>query len=115
VIIQKYIEIKEEFRGIVLGGKCLGLVKKIPSDNKIARNAAQGARFISTSDIEISAFIEANANKNGLVGVDVARDTFGKIYYIESNRSPQWKYFEKATGINVTRALIKYAYLRASI
>ena len=114
VIIQKYIEIEEEFRGIVLGGRCLGLAKKIPSDGRIARNAAQGGKFTGASDREISMFVEENASNKGLVGVDVARDKHGRIHYIESNRSPQWKNFEEATGINIARILIEYAYQLAS-
>ncbi len=114
LIIQKYIEIDEEFRGIVLGGRCMGLVKKIPAAGTIARNAAQGGQFISATDREISIFIEKNASQKGLVGMDVARDKHGKIHYIESNRSPQWKNFEKATGMNIARAVIEYAYRSAS-
>ena len=112
LIIQQYIRIEEEFRGIVLGGKCLGIVKKIGVEGKIARNAAQGGKFMVACDTEIIEFIEKYASRKGLVGLDVARDVAGNIYYIESNRSPQWKNFEETTGINVAKALIAYAYNR---
>ena len=113
LIIQKYIEIKDEYRGIVLQGKCLGLVKKIAAPGKVAHNAAQGGTFINVIDKEIEKFIEENASKKGLVGVDVARDVENKIHYIESNRSPQWKSFEEATNLNVAGKLIEFAYQRA--
>lgn len=109
LIIQQYIEIEDEFRGIVLGGKCLGLVKKIAAEGKIARNASQGGTFFKTEDETIVRFIEVNASKKGLIGIDVARDITGKLHYIESNRSPQWKSFEAATGVNVARILVEYA------
>ncbi|MFO7657681.1 MAG: hypothetical protein R6W78_11485 [Bacteroidales bacterium] len=109
LVLQKYIEIADEYRGMVLGGRCLGLVKKIAAEGKVARNAMQGGTFLSANDADTEAFIEKHANKKGLVGVDVVRDKNGIFHYIESNRSPQWKFFQAATGINVAGKLLEYA------
>jgi len=112
LIIQQFIEISDEYRGIVLGGKCLGIVRKIAAEGKIVRNAAQGGKFVLADDPDIVHFIEKCASKKGLVGLDVARDINGRMYYIESNRSPQWNHFEEVTGINVARALVEFAFQR---
>lgn len=101
LLLQKYISIDKEYRVIVLDGSVLGLVEKEPAPDFIARNAAKGSHFIQAESTEVADFALNKCSKKGLVGVDVILDTSGKFWLVESNRSPQWQYFEKATGINV--------------
>jgi RimK family alpha-L-glutamate ligase len=112
LFIQEYINVKDEFRAIIIGGKLIGLVKKMDIKGKISRNAAQGGVFIKTKDNEAVRFILKNINTRGIIGVDAVRNNQGRLFILESNRSPQWKSFEKATNINVAEKIIEFAYSR---
>jgi glutathione synthase/RimK-type ligase-like ATP-grasp enzyme len=114
LLFQEYIDVKDEFRVIIIGGNFIGMVKKLDIAGKISRNAAQGSKFIRVYDEGIVMFILKNINTRGIIGVDVVRDNSGRILILESNRSPQWMAFEKATGINVALKIIEFAYQRAS-
>jgi RimK family alpha-L-glutamate ligase len=114
LLFQKYINVKDEFRAFIIGGKLIGLVKKLDINGKISRNAAQGGVFIKVKDNEVVRFILKNVNTRGIVGVDAVRDHHDKLFILESNRSPQWKSFEKATNINVAERIIEYACKRVS-
>lgn len=114
LLFQKYIPVKDEFRAFIIGGKLIGLVKKLDISGKISRNAAQGGVFIKTKDDEVAGFILKNVNTKGIVGVDAVRDEYGKLFILESNRSPQWRGFEKATNINVAAKIIEFAYSRVT-
>jgi RimK family alpha-L-glutamate ligase len=114
LLFQEYIDVKQEFRVIIIGDKFIGMVKKLDIAGKISRNAAQGGKFIKAFDKEVVIFILKNINTTGIIGVDVVRDRHGRILILESNRSPQWMTFEKATGINVASRIIEFAYQKAS-
>lgn len=114
LLFQKYLHVKDEFRAFIIGGKLIGLVKKLDIKGKITRNAAQGGVFIKTKDNEIARFILKNVNTRGIVGVDAVRDEQGKLFILESNRSPQWRSLEQATNINVAERIIEFAYERIS-
>ena len=114
LLFQEYIDVKDEFRVIIIGGKFIGMVKKPDIEGKITRNAAQGGEFIKAYDEEVVLFILKNTNTRGIIGVDAVRDKQGKIFILESNRSPQWRSFEKTTNINVAAKIIEFAYQRAT-
>ena len=113
VLLQRYVEVKDEYRVILIEGVCLGLCKKIKNKDAIAANAAQGGIFVKDENSEILDFTVKHASKRGILGIDIIRDHSGRLYFLESNRSPQWKEFQKASGINVAKAIIEYAYDRA--
>lgn len=112
LILQAYIEVEKEYRVMILDGKCLGLVEKLAATGQIVRNAAQGGKFIATDDEEVVAFALQHTSRKGMLGADVIRDVAGKFYLLESNRAPQWLFFERATGINVARCVIERAWQR---
>ncbi len=112
LFFQEYINVKDEFRAVIIGGKLIGIVKKMDIKGKISRNAAQGSVFIKTKDNDAVRFILKNVSPRGIIGVDAVRDNQGKLFILESNRSPQWKSFEKATNINVAEKIIEFAYDR---
>jgi glutathione synthase/RimK-type ligase-like ATP-grasp enzyme len=109
LMAQQYIsDIVDEFRVVVVGGKGLGVVRKIGSG--IAKNSAQGAQFEAVQDEEIVAFAE-KASKFGtadVYGTDVVRTKTGQLYLIENNRSPNFMAFNAATGIAVEDAIIDF-------
>ncbi len=112
LFFQEYINVKDEFRAVIIGGKLIGIVKKMNIKGKISRNAAQGGVFIKIKDNDAVRFILKNVSPRGIIGVDAVRDNQGKLFILESNRSPQWKSFEKATNINVAEKIIEFAYDR---
>ena len=113
VLLQEYVEVKDEYRVILIEGVCLGLCKKIKKSDTIAANAALGSVFVKDDDREILDFTVKHASKKGILGIDIIRDHSGRLYFLESNRSPQWKEFQKASGINVAKAIVEYAFDRA--
>ena len=114
LLFQQYIHVKDEFRAFIIEGKLIGLVKKLDIKGKISRNAAQGGVFIKAKDNEAARFILKNVNTRGIVGVDAVRDKQGRLFILESNRSPQLRTLEKATNINVAERIIEFAYSRIS-
>lgn len=112
LLLQQYINIKNEYRVIIIDGHCIGMVEKVAEEGQIARNAALGSMFIACNDAEISEFCRQHTSKKGIIGADVARSADGKLYLLESNRAPQWQAFEKATGINVAMHIIERAWHR---
>ena len=107
LIFQKQIQIKYEYRVMLLDGKSLGMVEKLPCSTSVARNAAQGSEFIFAHDPEVEEFAINHSSKKGLIGVDIAVDLDDRYFLIESNRSPQWKYFELVTGVDVAQEIMK--------
>jgi len=112
LLLQSYINVEKEFRIIVLDGQCLGMVEKIAKEEQIARNASLGGKFIAVHDEEVIGFALRNTSRKGILGVDVVRDTSGRLYLLEANRAPQWHSFERATGINVASSIIARAWQR---
>jgi glutathione synthase/RimK-type ligase-like ATP-grasp enzyme len=112
LLLQSYINIINEYRVIMIDGICIGMVEKIQENGHVIRNAALGSRFVAASDSEVHEFCLRYVSKKGILGADVARDNTGRLYLLESNRSPQWQAFEKATGINVAMHIIERAWHR---
>ena len=114
LLIQKYIHFVEEYRAIVTDGICLGITTKIQKNGAIAANAAQGAIFIEANVPEIENFVTEHVDNEGILGVDIGRDSEGRLHLIEANYSPVWRAFEVATGINVAKKIIDRAIERLS-
>ncbi|MBN2349294.1 MAG: hypothetical protein JXJ22_10675 [Bacteroidales bacterium] len=112
LIVQEYIKVIKEFRGIVIGGEVIGLCEKIPGQDKIRLNAAKGSLLMQVENNEIKQFIEKHSSNKGIIGVDVVINDEQKLYILESNRAPGWKYFMKATGINVGEKIIDFVFQR---
>jgi glutathione synthase/RimK-type ligase-like ATP-grasp enzyme len=106
IIFQKYIEIKKEYRVLLLDGHSLGIVEKMSAPKTIARNARKGSKFIKVDNEKVEQYaVKYNSNK-GLLGADIAVDKNDECFLIESNRSPQWLAFAKATKINVAEKIM---------
>lgn len=108
IFFQSYVSFVKEYRIFVIDRKIIGLVVKVKRKGEIVANAAKGARFIPIENPQqvIVEFILDHLS-NGIYGVDVAIDTTGGIHLIEANRSPNWKAFQQATGIDVAAVIIQ--------
>lgn len=110
--LQDRIVFRTEYRILVVDGQSLGVVEKVPLAGEVAANAARGARFVAVDAPEIVAAALPNVSTEGILGVDVAVDTEGRVHVIEANRAPEWQAFEAATGLDVARMLIDRALRR---
>lgn len=109
LFFQPYIEFESEYRVMLVGDHFIGMAKKLRKKGNVVANAAAGATFVPAHDSEIVQFVIEHVNLEGILGVDVARDSAGQLHIIEANRAPLWKEFERVTGINVAKEIVTYA------
>ena len=108
---QEYLPLKWDLRVIVLGGKVLGAMRRTAVGEEFRSNYSLGGsveRWELSREEEALAIRAAGAARLDYVGVDIMKDDEGRSYILEVNRQCQFAGFEKATGINVARAVVKY-------
>ena len=110
-IVQKYHKVKKEYRILLLRHKILGVVDKhihLKNERKVWVRINKVVNDfpvkIKQDSIRITEELKAD-----FVGVDVIHAEDGKYYFLETNLSPQFNAFAKATGINVARKIISSA------
>lgn len=101
LMVQKYIQIENEYRVMVVQGKAIGVTKK--NGDGVAKNASVGGTFESAEREDIAVFAEKVALFQGGVvyGVDIAETNDGTLYVIECNRAPEFIEFNRALGVKV--------------
>lgn len=107
---QEYLEVEEEYRVLVIGGRFLAAMRKYGTPGEFRRNVSIGAEG-EHADLP-AAWIRlceqaARLLRREFAGVDLAVSG-GKPYILEVNRRPGFAGFEKATGVNIARAFIEY-------
>lgn len=104
-IYQKLIPTPNYWRVLVLDGKPLGMMKRRTNPKFYA-----GKEKINTQKNEILSLakLAAGVFDCDFAGVDLLADRKGKLMVIEVNRSPQFKMFEKKTGIRVAEKVIDF-------
>ena len=112
LLLQSYINVKKEYRVMIMDGQCLGMVEKTVKEGQVVRNAAMGGKFTVAHDEEVIDFTLEHTSHKGILGADVIRDDSGTLFLLEANRAPQWYTFERATGINVAACIIRRAWQR---
>jgi ribosomal protein S6--L-glutamate ligase len=116
LFLQQYIPSNFDVRVLVLGGRILGAIKRTAKKGEFRSNIAQGGTaevYLLNKKIGSLAIAAAKASGNEFAGVDIMIDSKNKPYILESNRAPQFKGFEEATGINVAQEIVKYIERRA--
>lgn len=114
---QEFIPADFDMRIIVIGGKIIGAIERRSTrQGEFRHNLSLGG---TAKQIEISGDSKAMAVKAAKIlnyqfaGVDLITNKHtGKTYIIEVNRSPEFKGFVQATGIDVPLELMKF-FLRA--
>jgi gamma-F420-2:alpha-L-glutamate ligase len=113
IIVQEYIDTHpgEDLRVFVVGDKVLGAMKRSSKDGSFKANITRGGRgenYPLTAEIEDLALRVARSLDLEIAGVDLL---FGKDGFLvcEANSAPGFEGFEKATGVNVAKAIIDYA------
>lgn len=117
-LIQKHIPNDGDYRVFVVGNSCLGGFKRQPKEEKIIMNKSLGKSTKLEkvpNDIAETAVRASLALEVEIAGVDLVRDNRnGKVYVIEINEAPQFKVFEKRTGINVAGKILEYLIEKAN-
>jgi len=115
-IIQEYIDTgREDIRCFVVAGECLGCVKRIASDIEWRANVALGGRVEplgeGVEELCELAIRAAGALKAFYAAVDILKPKGASTVLInEINGVPEFKAFQKATGIDVARALAEKVF-----
>lgn len=112
---QNFIKNSGDYRIFMLGGKPLGIIKRIARDNGFLNNISQGGSAIHITDplivkpLQHIGAVIASIFDLTLCGVDVIYDEDRKQYtFLEVNTAPQWFGFEQTTDIDVDREIILY-------
>lgn len=112
-LIQPFLKAGEDVRVIVLGGKALGAMKRTALPGKFLTNFSVGGE-VENYDLAKDPAARELAEKVAALfkvdysGIDLMRDEEGNWLILEINKSAQFEGFEKATGINVAKAIIEH-------
>ena len=111
-ILQKYVNVKSDFRVLVLGNRVLGSIERFVISGDIRSNASLGA---DSQVVNLPTKAKKLAIKASKVcgwdfsGVDlIQHPSTGEWFVLEVNRCPQFFAFQKQTGIEVVEEVIKY-------
>ena len=116
-IFQNFIKNSGDYRAFVVGGRTLGIIKRVAKPGEYRNNVSQGgnAYEVKKNDDEysqLSGMAQKTASLFGLqvCGVDIIFDEEEREYKIlEINTVPQWSGFQQATGINVPEQILSLA------
>lgn len=111
IIFQKYIPSNFDIRVLVVGEKVLGAIKRTAKKGDFRSNVFQGGKaeiYPLSAKLKNLALKAAKISGNDIAGVDIMISRNGQAYILESNRAPQFATFQKVTGINVAKEIIKF-------
>ncbi|MGC4116591.1 MAG: RimK family alpha-L-glutamate ligase [Myxococcales bacterium] len=113
VLVQEYVRDRKgrDLRALVVGGRLVGAVRRVPRVGRLGRTLQAGARF-ETARLrpELARLAERTAE---LVGLEVAAidmiDGADGPKVFEVNSSPGLNEVEHATGVDAARAIVERA------
>lgn len=111
LMAQTYLgDIVAEFRAVIVGGKCLGVIQKHRTHSEENQFATELDVDTNVVDEEVAAFAEKAASVDGLdiCGTDVARVKNGDLYLIENNRCPDMATFTALTKIDAGGKIVDF-------
>jgi len=114
-IFQNFIENDGDYRVLVLGGRPLGIMKRVAKRGGFLNNLSQGGVGLKVNDKRLRYELMEKATKIaavfdlGFCGVDLIVDKkTSRSYFLEINTVPQWQGFQKINKINIGKAIVKY-------
>lgn len=115
LVFQNFIRNTGDYRVFVLGGRVLGVIKRIAREGGFLNNISRGGSAEMVTDPKTLNVLRrigttvASIFDLTICGVDVIYDEIEqKFFFLEVNTVPQWRGFQKATGINVAREIILF-------
>lgn len=114
-IFQNFIKNKGDYRVLVLGGKVLGIMKRVSASPKEFRNnISQGEKSLKVTDEKTRKILTDIALKAAALfnlyftDVDIIYNEEEKKYQVlEVNTVPQWQGLQKITSHNIAAQIIK--------
>lgn len=111
-LVQDFIENDGDYRVMVVGYKCIGGYKRAVKEEKLVMNKSVG-KSVNLAKVpeEVVRQAETAAKALGVevAGIDLVKERHtDKIFVIEVNEAPQFKVFEKRTGVNAAREILLY-------
>ncbi len=111
-LVQEYIENDGDFRVMTVGYNCIGGFKRQPKVEKLVLNQSEGKSVgLDVVPEDVAKVAEDAARVLGVevAGTDLVRGKKdGKVYVIEVNEAPQFKVFEKRSGVNAARLILDH-------
>ena len=112
ILVQEFVNSRPgvDVRVIVVGDRCLGAMQRVATDGSFKANITRGGvaeNVQLTTRMEELALKTAKALDLEIAGVDLLYDN-GDFKVCEANSAPGFKGFEKATGVNVAKAIMQY-------
>ena len=101
-IMQEFLKYDSDYRAIVLGGKCIGIIERVPPEGDFRANISRGATA-KRVDANYAKYIELFAEKTvrilgaDYVGVDILRRG-AEFYILEVNFYAAFAGFESIYG-----------------
>lgn len=115
LVFQNFIKNSGDYRIFVLGGRVLGIIKRIAREGGFLNNISRGGSAEIVTDPKTFNVLRrvgttvASIFDLTICGVDVIYDEIEqKFFFLEVNTVPQWRGFQKATGINVAKEIILF-------
>jgi len=112
-LAQQFLKNNGDYRVLVIGGKALGIMKRVPKKNQFKANISLGGHGERVGDTKLKKRLSSLAEKIcqilslEIAGIDFIKNK-DKVYFIESNSSPQWQGFQKTTKVNVAGKIFDY-------
>lgn len=117
MIIQEFIATSagRDIRVIVIGGRAIGAMLRTSKNGSFKANYSSGGDvepYELTQELEWLSVESARLIGLDIAGVDILFGEDGHLYVCEVNSSPGIEGFEKATDIDVPKAVFDYVRLR---
>lgn len=119
MVFQNFIKNDGDWRVIVVGGRALGVMRRIAKPGSFLNNISQGARAVVETRPKLrKEIIELALNVASMFGlaccgVDIIQDKKTKqLHFMEVNTAPQWNGefgFASITGVDVAAEIIDLA------
>lgn len=115
MIIEEFVpNAGEDIRGFVVGGKVIASMKRVAKEGEYRANVHLGGKatpFELTKEMEEICVKAAEATGAKICAIDMLQDKVtGKPYVIEVNTNPGIQGIEGATGKNIAKEIIDFAY-----
>lgn len=113
---QPYVPNDGDLRVMAVGGEVVGVVKRTAAPGKVVNNLSQGATGMTVENPALLAKVKEAAGEilralpYDVAGIDLIEEQgSGRLIFLEINSVPRWEHFERITGIDVARAIVKMA------
>lgn len=109
--IQQMVDLKSDYRILVIGDKVVGAMQRIPKKGEFRANFSLGGSVKPvelTDEMKDLAERAAKATGANFGGVDIIYTTDNKPYLLEVNRTPGFQGFMTAHGIDIPKLFVEY-------